>query len=96
MVGRHVAAGDVVRGDRAWYFPTCVNCAMPVTSPIAHTSVAARSRSSTSIPRFEIVELERVERLHIRLAAGGDEQAVERSSSPPASNRLLLADTFGT
>ena len=39
---------------RAWYLPTCVNGAMPVTSPIAQTFSAARMRSSTSIPRREI------------------------------------------
>src|SRR5437868_6713282 len=35
---------------RAWYLPTCVKSAMPVTSPIAQTFAAARSRSSTSMP----------------------------------------------
>ena len=42
---------------RAWYLPTCVNCATPVTSPIAHTSSApaARSRSSTSTPRGDVL-----------------------------------------
>ena len=39
---------------RAWYLPTWVNMAMPVTSPIAQTPGAARIRSSTSTPRFEI------------------------------------------
>src|SRR3954470_1585732 len=42
---------------RAWYLPTCVNCATPVTSPIAHTSSVpvARSRSSTSTPRDDVL-----------------------------------------
>ena len=36
---------------RPWYLPTCVNIAMPVTSPIAQTPSAARQRSSISMPR---------------------------------------------
>src|SRR5438067_1622469 len=40
---------------RAWYLPTCLNCATPMQSPIAYTPSAAASRSSTSIPRRPIV-----------------------------------------
>ena len=41
---------------RAWYLPTCVKSATPLTSPIAQTFSAARRRSSTSMPRGPIVE----------------------------------------
>ena len=72
---------------RAWYLPTCVNCAMPVTSPIAHTFSAARSRSSTSIPRLADRQPERVETVQVRPPAGGDEEAVEREPLAGAEYR---------
>ena len=63
---------------RAWYLPTCVNGAMPVTSPIAQTFSAARICSSTSMPRRRRSQPERLEPGEVRAPARGDEQAVVR------------------
>ena len=64
---------------RAWYLPTWVNCATPVTSPIAHTSRAGRAQPLVDLDparRGLDAELLETEPLDVRPAAGRDEQAL--------------------
>ena len=80
---------------RAWYLPTCVNCAMPVTSPIAQTSSAARRRSSTvdAARRDVHAEVLEAEPVDVRAAAGRDEQRVGVDRSPPARSTRIPGST---
>ena len=81
---------------RAWYLPTWVKSAMPVTSPIAQTFSAARIRSSTSMPLRPIVEPERLEPACVRPASGGDEQPLERRPGRRLEHRRAVRRTTTT
>ena len=81
---------------RAWYLPTCVNSATPVTSPIAQTFSAARSRSSTSTPLprdldAELLETEPVDVSARRPVATSSRSAVDRRRRPARWTRISRA-----
>ncbi len=78
---------------RAWYFPTWVNSAMPVTSPIAQTFFGGPQALVDLDPALRHREPERLEALGVRLAARRDEQPVERAPSSPSSRTSAPSST---
>ncbi len=94
VVGLRLAPARVGAATRAWYLPTCVKSATPVTSPIAQTFSAARSRSSTSMPRgpIETPSCSSPSPAVVRPSPGRDEQ---RAPPRPSSRRRASASTPG-